>query len=233
MYDIWIPGISLCSLQPARVLLTDMPDVVPLISANILLNSVMAMQLQQGQLVRQQQQLGKERSASLRERYRAAAYSWGTALEVAEAAEESPPGPKHCPQSPYFDVVLASDVVYYPEGYQPLIATLCDLLLATDDSCGAQQEQASTTLSESASAPPLANVPVPVPVCILAHRHRHPEDVNFFAALRAVDRLQVQQLDFKVRNSSSLQSDTHSTDKERDSEALKDVILFRIQRKSP
>ena len=85
MYDIWIPGISLCSLQPARVLLTDMPDVVPLISANILLNSVMAMQLQQGQLVRQkqqQQQLGKERSASLRERYRAAAYSWGTALEV-------------------------------------------------------------------------------------------------------------------------------------------------------
>ena len=198
-------------MQPASVVLTDMPEVVPLINANILLNSVVM-----GDAACQQVLLHS---------YKAKAYSWGGTLDLDEVCTaisgdlkcERDSGPPESSSNggekrsavykvPYFDTILASDVVYYPEGYAPLLATLCDLLGATDTQN--VDHNIKTTGEKSA------------PVCILAHRHRHPEDKNFFDALYAVPELHTEKLDFKVQNSGG--SKVH---------ALQDVVLFKITKR--
>jgi hypothetical protein len=199
-------------MQPASVVLTDMPEVVPLINANILLNSVVM-----GDAACQQVLLHS---------YKAKAYSWGGTLnldevytsETRELKCEGISGPSESSYNggesrsatykvPYFDTILASDVVYYPEGYAPLLATLCDLLGATD-TLNVDNNHFKTAEEKSA------------PVCILAHRHRHPEDKNFFDALYAVPELHTEKLDFKVQNSGG--SEVH---------ALQDVVLFKITKR--
>lgn len=193
-----VVGISLCPLSPRCVSLTDMPEVVPLISANILLNSVV-MQEPRAQ-------------AALRDRYEALPYTWGTALGDSGNGDGDGDGDGNTqtgsPSVRYFDTILASDVVYYPEGYQPLLSTLRDLLCATDPSAG-------TPGADDTDAAPVHSTPV----CILAHRHRHPEDRNFFDALYATAALRVEKLDFQVMCDPTKGADV---------QALKDVILFRI-----
>ncbi len=206
-------GISLCPMQPASVVLTDMPEVVPLINANILLNSVVM-----GDAGCQQVLLHS---------YQAKDYSWGGTLNLdqvcnnntteltcegnGDSTESNNNGGGNCVitayKVPYFDTILASDVVYYPEGYAPLLATLCDLLGATDTAIA--NNNVKTT--EEKKGKKIA------PVCILAHRHRHPEDKNFFDALFAVPELRTEKLDFQVQNSGG--SEVH---------ALQDVVLFKI-----
>ena len=201
-------GISLCALEPLNVTLTDMVEVVPLISANVLLNSLLV----QDPYIQ----------AVLRERYRAEEYTWGEVLggrststtaciNGIDTKEANSDISSSSYNHPYFDVILASDVVYYPEGYAPLIATLCDLLCATDPA-------ATATGSVSSGAEPSC---VASPVCILAHRHRHPEDKKFFDALYAAPQLQVKRLEFQAEHQGEASSVT----------ALNDVILFEITRR--
>jgi predicted nicotinamide N-methyase len=237
-----VAGISLCSLGPLSVTLTDMSEVIPLVSANVLLNSIMV--------------ADPAIQAVLGERYRAAAYCWGGTLELPTDGSASAPTPavhvrrpsttgeedlnpaEHSTQEPamaqdfvpvqpppepletepttnkvpYFDVILASDVVYYPEGYAPLLATLCDLLCASDDARGTPA--ASEAAGRGASA-------APGPVCILAHRHRHPEDKRFFDALFAAPELRAEKLPFRVQPEGEASG----------VQALSDVILFEITRR--
>ena len=179
-------------MDPLSVILTDMPEVVPLISANILLNSVVM-----GDAPCQQ---------VLLQRYQAAAYTWGGQLTLPAASPvDSAEG---TPLVPYFDTILASDVVYYPEGYAPLLATLCDLLGAADTAVDTAQRIKGP------------------PVCILAHRHRHPEDKNFFDALYATEGLHTEKLDFTVQPTG--ERDSAAAGEVR---ALRDVILFKITKK--
>lgn len=194
-------------MQPASVVLTDMPEVVPLINANILLNSVVM-----GDAVCQQ---------VLLQNYQAKDYSWGGTLHLDQVCNNNTTeltcedtnnnsggdSVNTAYQVPYFDTILASDVVYYPEGYAPLLATLCDLLGATDTANDKNNVKTTEEKKGKMSAP----------VCILAHRHRHPEDKNFFDALYAVPELRTEKLDFQVQNSED--SEVH---------ALQDVVLFKI-----
>lgn len=171
-------------MGPQGVTLTDMKEVVPLITANVLLNSIVVND--------------PAVQTMLRYRYHAAAYCWGGAADLETAADQ---------KVPYFDVILASDVVYYPEGYEPLLATLCDLLCAQDCRAGATAG----------------------PVCILAHRHRHPEDSKFFNALFASPVLCARRLDFQAQQKQAAAGD--GGDSNDTVQALKDVILFEITRR--
>jgi hypothetical protein len=180
-------------MEPRSVVLTDMPEVVSLISANVLMNSVLVPD--------------PHIRSVLRDRYCAAAYAWGEILIMPQAKKGADPGNAAVSSHPYFDLILASDVVYYPEGYAPLITTLCDLLTAQDpevvdisaEACGGDG-----------------------PLCILAHRHRHPEDKNFFNALYAAPQLQVRKLEFQADHAGQAGS----------VQALNDVMLFEIKRRS-
>jgi hypothetical protein len=196
-------------MDPAQVTLTDMAQVVPLIRANLALNSLMVSD--------------EHLRAVLRNRYTAAAYCWGGSLQLPDeeaspqtteaadtAAEEQPPR-----RAPYFDVILASDVVYYPEGYEPLLTTLVDLLTV----------HAPHTAIEGGLSIPACITP---PVCILAHRHRHPEDKKFFDALFACPRLQVTRLAFEPHHTAG---DLRENGANSGVEALRDVILFEIAAK--
>jgi len=133
-------------MNPAAVVLTDMEHVVPLLEANIQLNSALS--------------CDREVRTILAERFTAMAYQWGVCIPRMEAAS--------------FDVILASDVVYDPVGYEPLVRTLTDLLTAAT--------------GENNS------------VCILAHRHRHPEDKHFFRLLQEVPGAIVERIDFNISN---------------------------------
>ena len=142
-------GIGLSSMSPAAVVLTDMGHVLPLLEANILLNCALSHD--------------REVRTTLAEGFTVEPYEWGA----------------HSPQwktvdAGRFDVILASDVVYDPVGYEPLVLTLTDLLTAAN---GEYQS-----------------------VCILAHRHRHPEDERFFRLLREVQGAIVEEIDFSINS---------------------------------
>lgn len=110
-----------------NVILTDIDEVVPLVTANIHLNVFL-------------QSIPDSRDRLLR--YNAMTHMWGnpTSSLVSNHSENR----NIC--------VLASDVVYDPIGYNPLLETLMSLL-----------------------STPRSNVN-DIRVCYLAHRHRHPED---------------------------------------------------------
>lgn len=97
------------------------------------------------------------------------------------------------------DVVIASDVVYDPIGYEPLVKSLCELLggkyiicagieIATEISTKIGPEVGTgegTDTDTGAGAEPKIEFSVErgiedehpsYPICILAHRHRHPEN---------------------------------------------------------
>jgi len=133
---------------------------------------------------------------------------------------------------PYFDTILASDVVYYPEGYQPLLTTLCDLLGAVDTNTSEGNAFDSSTTITTITANN-ATSSTPAPVCILAHRHRHPEDRNFFDALYAVPSLHTERLDFKVRGGGGGSGGSSSGGEGSGDEvhALQDVVLFKIMKR--
>lgn len=158
-------------MSPASVVLTDMGHVVPLLEANILLNSALSHD--------------NEVRATLAQRFAVETCEWGT----------------HSAERGHFDVILASDVVYDPVGYEPLVLTLTDLL---------------TTATEKDECHS---------VCILAHRHRHPEDERFFRLLREVPGAIVEEIDFSIN---SMQQDCVPTDGPQ-SEELLDVKLFKIR----
>jgi hypothetical protein len=133
-------GLSLRHFQPDRVVLTDVPSVVPLLRANILLN----------QLLSHPTSAWTGLPSPL---YDAVTHLWGTEIDPQITALS----PHSSSQQPA--IIIASDVVYDPAGFEPLLKTIQSLLLAPLESLGK----------------PFADR------VILAHRHRNPEDHQFFA----------------------------------------------------
>lgn len=70
------------------------------------------------------------------------AYPWGTDTPISDLTSEP------------LDMLVMSDVVYDPQFYEPLVASLSNLVTSSDI------------------------------LCIMAHRHRHPEDHKFFDLLQ-------------------------------------------------
>lgn len=138
-----ITSLAISRLQPAMVVCTDLEDVVPLINVNVELNAAWSPSLRN----------------VLRNNYFVQPLSWGGELLP----------PTGCADVRNCDVVIASDVVYYPEGYEPLLSTLESLLCLPSDGGSSK-------------------------CFILAHRHRHPEDHRFFSMLFASFVLQVEEL---------------------------------------
>lgn len=122
-----IVGLGIAALCPTLLILTDFLDIVPLISANIQLNSCL--------------QKNKELLEIYSSKCHALSHTWG------ENVDESI---QSC------DVIIGSDIVYDPIGYEPLVKTI------------------STILADDLDK-----------TCILAHRKRHPEDHKFFDFLTA------------------------------------------------
>jgi predicted nicotinamide N-methyase len=117
--------------------MTDLQSVVSLMDANIELNKVLL-----------------RNHSNCCQNIRTTALEWGVSIESSKYAEDI----LKC------DLVVASDVVYYPEGYAPLLNTIISLIVAQSD----------------------RNITM-----ILAHRHRHPQDGEFFESLHAQSLLNV------------------------------------------
>ena len=116
-----LAAIALHSCKPAAMMLTDIAEVVPLLQANIRLSGVMI-------------------DRAIGSVYSACALEWGNELAGLHAMARELP-----------EIIIASDVVYDPEGYLPLLHTLEELL-------------ARRTVGGR------------YPVFYMAHRHRNPED---------------------------------------------------------
>lgn len=110
--------------------MTDLPPVVPLIEANIDLNRM----------------LMQNNWTHVTNSVTATSFEWGTSMETESIFLSC-------------DTIIASDVVYYPEGYAPLVKTIVSLL--TTFNGGVEKNK----------------------TMILAHRHRHPQDSEFFDLL--------------------------------------------------
>ena len=121
-----VVGLYCARLGARSVTLTDLDEVTPLLELNGALNAVLAA------------------DAAAEGGVRACALPWGDSA--------LPPGLRAAPPS----LVVLSDVVYDPEGYAPLVASLRALVRARED---------------AGVAPCLI---------VMAHRHRNPEDHRFF-----------------------------------------------------
>ena len=154
---IIITGIGLSVLNPASVVLTDMLEVVPLIQANIQLNGYTSDSVD----VRH----------CLSACYSAETLFWGEQ-------------PSHKVLS--CNLIVASDVVYDPIGYEPLIDSVVSILrhstinvdtLVTENLLQSTRTSSSTSSNEDGSSSSSSSRNDSL--CILAHRHRHPEDAKY------------------------------------------------------
>lgn len=111
-------GLCLGALNPLAVVLSDMPEVHPLLAANILLNRAVssADEISSSEPV-------PARSINF-DCFSAAPQLWGTPLHasILDKAASVSTGDV---------VVVAADVVYDPIGYAPLVQTIQDLLLSS------------------------------------------------------------------------------------------------------
>lgn len=191
------------------MILTDFEEIVPLLKCNIDLNCFMVSdpQLQE----------------SLRSKFFATALCWGTPFDPLEnifqgdkkiksssSSSNSNSSNLDCTDGGRLlghhnntaihlnfdcDLVIASDVVYDPAGYEPLVQTLCGLLKGHYREL--QQHDTSAVSVLELGCIDIKDVPVTTvmreevdssgkngltpyvhtgPICILAHRHRHPEN---------------------------------------------------------
>jgi predicted nicotinamide N-methyase len=203
-YSLNMIGLGLCNFNPKSVILTDFAEVVPLIQSNIELNCLMLK--------------GSSHQNCIRSQYFAAPLCWGTDLGLAEGSSDTAgterggssvtateEGMSSAVSKVSFecDLVIASDVVYDPIGYEPLVQTLCELLKGkyrkpSSDSCASVDKGADASSPSDDSSLSVAvsggvkhthidQAPPPQflshcasrPICILAHRHRHPENQRF------------------------------------------------------
>lgn len=146
-------GIALSTLKPLKITLSDIEEVVPLIKTNVIINKKI---------------VNDPYLQDAISRIEAIDHSWGTA--IANRVEDA----ENRLMRLKFGVIVASDVVYYPEGYQPLIESLKQLLVPQIDQPTEEYQR---------------------PVAIIAHRHRHPEDRSFFNMLEAVPNIVIEKFD--------------------------------------
>lgn len=183
-------GLSLCDLQPRKVILSDMSEVCPLLTANILLNDLM-------------------RGVGSFSNFMAVPQMWGTPLHeeisllsCAESADV---------------VVVASDVVYDPIGYAPLVHTIQSLLL------GESLDRGDGTSSDRAGR--IADQ------VILAQRHRNPEDYKFFDMIRdPLSGLSIEEIAVpsSVKEAEDESSSLNSSSRRTGVKVLKDIKIFTI-----
>ena len=128
-------GLGLCTLNPLSVILTDFKEVKPLLDSNIDLNCIILNNLTMQDCIRS--------------KFSARAFSWGTTLMkkvniensinnvnlndycedmmvMKDDAEGGSDGGRISDTDSLLevDLVIASDVVYDPAGYEPLVKSL-------------------------------------------------------------------------------------------------------------
>jgi hypothetical protein len=147
-------GLGICSRLPSashppkKIILTDVGDVVPLLQANIALNEVMC-------------SYSGVRDENLFKSYTAMPHFWGDSVESLNSAVISCTA--DVTTSPYGGLlVVASDVVYDPAGYRPLVTSISALL-----------HHHQTLYSEMDGNTRMHCQP---PLMVLTHRHRNPEN---------------------------------------------------------
>ncbi len=173
-----LAGIAAALLcRPAALAVTDLEGAVPGMAASVALNGLAPVVLPRGGEA-PVLPAGAARDASRREIF-VGALPWGDAAAaravmtaLRDAAPAAPPAP----------VLLLADVVYDPEGYEPLLATLLHLL--RDAELTGETRATSEGPSPPASATAPAAPGAPAPVALLAYRHRRPEAARFFAAAK-------------------------------------------------
>lgn len=260
-----ILGISLCTLGPRHVTLTDYEEIVPPMRANIELNMLMvaARGLIPGSGSSAPDSspckvIDTSASASsfsvatgnsistceiqecLRNRYAVVGYKWGTPMPPPPSVDSSSSasgnasgcGPQSATDSvsasnisvkrssmvhrdisictENFDIIIASDVVYYPAGYQPLVDSVA--LLLRHYSYINEQEGGAVKIVK--------------PMLILAHRNRHPDDYLFFDLLAAVPNISIERIDFTASSEAGGSSSDRS---DGSTSTLTDVKLMRVQ----
>lgn len=169
-------GLGLSELYPLSYILTDLDEVIPLVDANIQLNLL----------------LQKQHRNQFESQYVARKLPWGELDAIDDLMLQC-------------DVIVASDVVYDPSIYEPLIQTIMYLLENGNDK-----------------------------QFILAHRHRHPEDQRYahptyfcsflisFILYRFFDML----VTFEIEMTEIQHEISHETDR------LGDVHIFFIKLKT-
>ena len=177
-----IAGIAVNSACGCKsMVLTDLPEVCELLHMNVSLNEKLRMQPTQGRVSVMPLSWGQE------------SLPVGNNPDFGVNSEEEIGG---------IDAIIASDVVYDPEGYAPLAKTLRSLISG---------RILSGKLSIRGRTPRGT-------FCILAHRSRHPEEHKFFAMI--------------TEEGSGLRMSRISTGFNRTNESplllLSDVQLFRI-----
>jgi hypothetical protein len=154
-------GIALSALKPRQVILSDFPSVVPLLNANIRLNvySLSA----DNRIEEERHGLGtadESRPADHPPQYRSVGYCWGESSYTALAADDKPASIGTSCETLTLNIMdifsqceigVASDVVYDPIGYSPLVQSINRFFEATTRSNAEK-------------------------LIVMSHRHRNPED---------------------------------------------------------
>jgi hypothetical protein len=157
-------GLSLAFLSAKKIVLTDLSDVVSLLTHNIQLNQF----LQTNAFIQ----------PILKERTFAREYFWGSPLEenniLFQEFQES-------------SLLIASDVIYDPMGYQPLLDSL-EWWLSLPLAAKTRKRK-----------------------CILAHRHRHPEDGKFFSLISQSTIIEMNEIPRDTNDLSSSSSSSQSS----------------------
>jgi Tfp pilus assembly major pilin PilA len=196
--SVLFPGPN-CSLvpPPLQIVLTDIPEVVPLLEVNISLNKLLCAHDASSQEVEVAVEGVKNSPRSnIFESYVAMPHCWGdsvdelnkvvssfattaaTATATATAATtatftttDTTTTTTTTTTGSYGGLLLvASDVVYDPLGYRPLVTSITALLLHHQAlHLDTQQQQNSDPSTHSQSQPPLM---------VLAHRHRNSENIK-------------------------------------------------------
>lgn len=158
-------GMAAAALLGARVLLTDLPHVLPNLAHNAALNR------------RQVERAGGALAVR--------PLRWGERKDVQALLLEEDKPAENAAQSPAagggfgggFDLILASDVVYYDTLYQPLLATLRWLAGAA---AGGEDGDGKVELPPPETAAASREHAGPGPLILLAHLRRWKKDSRFF-----------------------------------------------------
>lgn len=192
-------GLSLRFFSPLRVFLTDISQVVPLLQANIILNHHL------NHITYFEHSTSTSSTTSPSVKYEALTHFWGTSLDPLLTTplpnELKPP------------IIIASDVVYDPAGFQPLLTSI-QLLLGVKNVLEIDSDNSKIENSNISSNYYHAEK------VIMSHRHRNPEDYNFFDMVKNPrNGLKLQEINLDHIFQKQINSKDHS---------LLDVQIFEI-----
>lgn len=151
-------GLGICSRLPPStspplgVILTDVNDVVPLLRTNIALNEVLF------SLAARESDCGQNHYKL----YTSMQHCWGDSTSPLSDAVSSYAASAKTPNGGL--LVVASDVVYDPVGYQPLVLSITSLLLHHYH-LYVESQQCKSKIGNP-------------PVMVLTHRHRNVENMK-------------------------------------------------------